>query len=44
MNVGDIMTAESSVDFQAGQNITMKVPAQDFEVTAAFYRDFMGLE
>ena len=44
MNVGDIMTAESSADFRAGQNIAMKVPAQDFEATAAFYRDIMGLE
>jgi len=30
--------------FNAGKNIAMKVPAHEFEKTAIFYRDILGLE
>ena len=38
------MTTSGDSDFRAGQNIAMKVPAQDFEATVGFYRDVVGLE
>lgn len=32
------------LDFSAGKNIAMKVPAHEFEQTIRFYRDVLGFE
>ncbi|MBH61653.1 MAG: hypothetical protein CL569_04235 [Alphaproteobacteria bacterium] len=38
------MTQADNIDFRAGQNIAMKVPAHELDETVRFYRDVVGLE